>query len=88
MKIVSLVLICILILVIFSGCDFKNIEKVETDKSADSSMFACIEKTALWWIVYHKETKAMYAVSYGDYNRGIFTLLVNPDGSPMIYGGN
>lgn len=88
MKILSLVLICVLILVIFSGCDFKGIETIETDKSDDSSMFTRIERTDLWMIVYHKETKVMYAVSYSHYNYGNFTLLVNPDGSPMIYGGN
>jgi hypothetical protein len=50
-------------------------------------MFVEIECTATWAIVYHKETKVMYAVSDGRYNRGTFTLLVNADGSPMVYGG-
>jgi hypothetical protein len=36
-------------------------------------------------IVYHKQTKVMYVVSDVDYNRGNFTLLVNSDGTPMIY---
>ena len=35
--------------------------------------------------MYHKETKVMYAVSSGGFNSGNFTVLVNPDGTPMIY---
>lgn len=36
-------------------------------------------------VVYHKDTKVMYVISRGQYNSGQFTLLVNPDGSPMLY---
>ena len=36
-------------------------------------------------IVYHKQTKVMYVVSDEYRNKGNFTLLVNPDGTPMIY---
>ena len=36
-------------------------------------------------VVYHKGTKVMYVISRGQYNSGTFTLLVNPDGSPMLY---
>ena len=46
-----------------------------------------LETTNSFRIVYHKETKVMYAVSTGPRNPGNFTLLVNPDGSPMIYRG-
>lgn len=35
--------------------------------------------------VYHKDTKVMYAIFYGYHNQGGFTMLVNPDGSPMLY---
>lgn len=31
--------------------------------------------------------KVMYAVSGGAYNNGTFTLLVNPDGTPMLWEG-
>ena len=50
-----------------------------------SSMFVCVERAALWDVVYHKDTCVMYAVSGGGYNAGTFTLLVNPDGTPMIW---
>ena len=36
-------------------------------------------------IVYHKETKVMYAVSCGSYNYGNLTVLVDADGKPMLW---
>lgn len=53
----------------------------------NTSMFVEVEVAASWKVVYHKETKVMYAVSNSGYNRGTFTLLVNADGTPMIYEG-
>ena len=50
-----------------------------------TSMFIEIEDTNYWEIVYHKDTKVMYAVSMGHDNYGNFTVLVNPDGTPMLY---
>lgn len=50
-----------------------------------TSMFIEVEATAYWKVVYHKDTKVMYAVSMGHDNYGNFTVLVNPDGSPMLY---
>jgi len=49
------------------------------------SMFKRIEKANYWQVMYHRKTKVMYTVSGGVDNRGTFTLLVNPDGSPMLY---
>jgi hypothetical protein len=48
-------------------------------------MFVTIESGWDYRVVYHKDTKVMYAVSDGSSNIGTFTLLVNPDGSPMLY---
>lgn len=38
-------------------------------------------------IVYNAANRVMYAVSSGHDNCGTFTLLVNDDGSPMIWKG-
>ncbi len=57
------------------------------DKSSDMSGFTIVESTGKWNVVYHKKTKVMYVVSDGVYNRGTFTLLVNADGTPMIWEG-
>lgn len=52
-----------------------------------SSMFVQIEHSLYggWRIVYHRDTKVMYAVSSDAHNGGVFTVLVNPDGTPMLY---
>ena len=53
--------------------------------SADGSSFLIVEDGVNYDIVYHKETKVMYIVSGGEYNKGNFTVMVNADGTPMIY---
>ena len=79
-----LVLFLILVsLFSFSGCDGKT--KVD-ENIQSSSMFVVVECSDIWKIVYHKETKVMYAVSYFSKNCGNFTLLVNADGTPMLWG--
>lgn len=53
--------------------------------SVDGSSFLIVEDGVNYDIVYHKETKVMYIVSCGQYNRGDFTVMVNADGTPMVY---
>ena len=60
-------------------------EGVDTDENP-SSMFVIVEKADNWDIVYHKDTKVMYAVSDGGYNCGNFTVLLDEYGYPMLYG--
>ena len=64
-----------------SGC----LASVEAEKTKEESMFVMVEETLVWSVVYHRESKVMYAVSGGSYNGGTFTLLVNADGSPMLW---
>ena len=66
-----------------------NQSKVVRHENVDSnaSMFVEVEISTNWQIVYHRDTKVMYAVSRGHYNYGTFTLLVDENGSPMIYEG-
>ena len=72
-------------------CSCTTIQRQEEFEASSSgqktSMFVVIEATGYWRVVYHKDTKVMYAVSYGSHNCGNFTLLVNADGTPMVYGG-
>lgn len=79
--IVTLVLIACLSM---TSC---NQSKVVTHEDVDSnvSMFIEVERSTNWQIVYHRDTKVMYAVSMGHYNYGTFTLLVDENGSPMVY---
>ena len=78
-KIISLVLIGLMVLCLV-GC-----ASVESEKNQDTSMFVRVERTEDWDVVYHKETKVMYVVSIGYYNQGNFVVLVNADGTPMLY---
>lgn len=39
-------------------------------------------------VVYDKDTKVLWVVSFRDYNKGTFTMLVNSDGTPKLYEGN
>ena len=85
-------IICALLCVIFAffliGCGGPTISHVDEPKPR--SMFIAIEANSLYgfWVVYHRDTKVMYVVSDGVYNAGNFTMLVNPDGSPMLWEGD
>lgn len=79
-KIIALMIV--VLAMALTGCS-----EVE-EKSAEKSNFVKVEDNYNWYIVYHKETKVMYAVSRGSYNCGTFTLLVNADGTPMLWEGN
>lgn len=64
-----------------SGC-----ATVETTHATDNtSMFVKLEQADSWEVVYHRDTKVMYVVSDGSYNHGTFTMLVNHDGTPMLW---
>lgn len=66
-----------------TGC---NYSAVETEEKEDTpSMFVCVETASTWIIIYHKDTKVMYAVSRYGSGSGEFTLLVNADGTPMTW---
>ena len=79
-----LALMIVALVVVMAGCSEGS--EIE-DKSAERSNFVKVEDNYNWYIVYHKETKVMYAVSRGSNNCGTFTLLVNADGTPMIWEG-
>lgn len=72
------------------GCSpDKSVEGLGSDskEKGASSMFVAIEYNDLKGVVcYQKDTKVMYWVSRSRYNYGNLTVLVNPDGSPMVYG--
>ena len=74
----GLLLSCLLI-----GCD--TTKAVDNNSEPTTNTFITVEQTLSYRIVYHRKTKVMYTMSLGGYNAGDFTLLVNPDGSPMVY---
>ena len=61
---------------------------VQRENETSSSMFVVVESVSdNWHVVYHKDTKVMYVISGGSYNRGTFTVLLNPDGMPQLWKG-
>lgn len=82
-RILPILFVSSLCLTLLGGC-----AKVEKAGQADVSRFKIVEETATWLVVYDKDTKVMYTVSYGGYNSGNFTLLVDSDGKPLLWNGN
>lgn len=78
-------LITVLIIGMLSLTACTEVESINDNKQDNTSMFVEIEHTDTWTVVYHKETKVMYAVSSSGDNYGNFTLLVNANGSPMLW---
>ena len=76
----------VLAAILLFGCAANGAESQVVDGKA--SMFVKVEDGLTWDVYYHRDTKVMYAVSDGSYNYGTFTVLVNPDGSPMLWGDN
>lgn len=79
-KILALSLV-ICLCVMLSGCQ----NNYEDHEKLMESMFVPVEITKYWLVVYQKDTKVMYTVSNATSNIGTFSVLVNPDGSPMVW---
>jgi uncharacterized protein YxeA len=77
------IIIALLALMLLVGCT--KVEEIEKPKAENVSRFVTVETTSTWKVVVDKDTHVMYAVSYGGYNAGTFTLLVDADGKPLIY---
>lgn len=82
--------ICIIMAVLFASCagskaEPANAVSVIDTKEDYNNVFEQVGYGNGYIIVYHTQTKVMYVVSDEYRNKGNFTLLVNPDGTPMIY---
>ena len=80
-------LIIVPIVLMFAGCASTRAEAKEVEETSDGSTFVLVDADYYCWVVYHKDTKVMYAVSRSPNNIGTYTLLVNADGTPMIWEG-
>ena len=78
-------LIIVSIVVMFAGCASTRAEAKEVEETGDGNTFVLVDADYYCWVVYHKDTKVMYAVSRSPNNIGTYTLLVNADGTPMIW---
>lgn len=82
--------ICIIMAMLFAACAGSKAEPANAASVIDTredynNVFEQVGYGEDYIIVYHKQTKVMYVVSAEYRNRGNFTVLVNPDGTPMIY---
>lgn len=69
------------------GAQMQTEEEVSKNNGMKYSMFIELEVGSSYKVVYHKDTKVMYAISCGYYNCGTFTVMLNADGTPMVYEG-
>lgn len=79
-------LVMILFMLLLTGCCVRTNSQTN---SQEENMFVYIQIADAYHpydIVYHRDTKVIYVISHV-YATGTFTLLVNPDGSPMLYKG-
>lgn len=80
MKRIIVALVLIALTAVGCNCDTQTVEEKEL-----APMFVRVGSEYCCYIVYHKDTKVMYAVSASSYNYGAYTVLVNPDGTPMLW---
>lgn len=84
-KLIAFLMVILLCACLFVGCS----EAPEVGETVSkSSSFVLVEDGNGYNVVYHKDTKVMYTYSTSSSNYGNFCLLVNPDGTPMIWEGN
>ena len=80
-RLIAIVIMTVMMLSL-SGCETKRTKEVV---KGEASRMVTVEKTSMYFIVYDKYTKVMYAVSASGYNYGNFTLLVDANGNPLLY---
>lgn len=85
-KFLATILLVIIIALTFVGCTTQATTEEDIDNT-ECSMFVYVESTMIYDVVYHKDTKVMYVISRGSYNQGTFTVMLNADGTPMVYEG-
>lgn len=69
-----------------TGCEDTVPEGVDVPRMS-ASPFATVYNGFYYKVLFDRETKVMYTVSDGGYNRGTFTLMLNADGTPRLWEG-
>ncbi len=84
----KILLICVLLLALLlcsCGPQMLTEEEVSKDNTSNLSMFIQVEDGNGYKIVYHRDTKVMYAISDVSSGSGVFTVMLNADGTPMLW---
>lgn len=91
-KITAMILtLALAVSVILTTCCANASPSEEIDESRMDNPFVIIQGEGYgdYYLVYHKDTKVMYIVSnVYKASRGSFELLVNSDGTPMLWEGD
>ena len=69
----------------FTGC---SASQLAADNIDPACTFIIIANCDGFFVVVHKETKVMYIISNGAYNCGIATVMLRPDGKPLLWKGD
>lgn len=77
--------ISLIVIISIVGLSYILKDFIALDTIANEDRFIIIDRCTHTDIVYDKQTKVEYAISNGPDNRGIFTLLVDQDGKPLLY---
>ena len=87
-KILCLVLIIMMLLTCIGCTEMETVQETQQEETSNKSMFVLVESGSGdvgYRIVYHKTTKVMYAISAGYSNTGIFTVMLDADGKPLLW---
>lgn len=79
--VVAIALVCLV------ACAAQPVAAVYSESDSLQTQFVEVGSAEHYKVVYNSATRVMYTVSNGRYNGGTFTLLVNEDGTPMIWKG-
>lgn len=84
------IIVLIAAALILAGCEkaapAKKPAAAQKQERVGQSMFETVEMNYQWTIVADRKTGVMYAVSMGTDNIGSFTVLVDAEGNPLIWG--
>lgn len=85
MKISALIVALVIFTILLTGCGGKMSNEDIVTQSVNNNMFITVSKENSGRIIVDKDTNVMYWMSYGAYNYGTLTLMVNPDGTPKTW---
>jgi hypothetical protein len=82
---IFLMLFSFIVLFSSTGC---SDNQITVDTEEDYSLFVVVERELLYGynykVVYHKDTKVMYALS----NQNVFTVMIDAEGKPLLWEEN
>lgn len=83
----KILLVLLLVGVCISCAACRRIPNVNENEPVEPTLFSVIENYEDSKVIVDNETGVMYWLSYGGYNRGTLTLLVDETGKPRIFEG-